>query len=145
MDPTCFFQPTPVDAKKWAKDKFNTAFPLLSTVSTPPLSTEGPAQGISPQVLELLKATLFTGHNGASNSAAGTTKDKDDGTANAGLSVQELQSTLIMCGKDGNTDAEALPSWFRACAEKNMTDAFRLRLIRTHITSNFYFDEAEVP
>ena len=61
------------------------------------------------------------------------------------MSNQELTSTMIMCGKEAHSHHSVLPQWFQDCAEKGMTDSYRLRIIRKHIMLNYKYDDAEIP
>jgi len=70
---------------------------------------------------------------------------KDDDSITLGMSQQELESTLIMCGKNPDSHHSLLPQWFQDCAEKGMTDSYRMRLIRKHIMLHQKYDDAEIP
>jgi hypothetical protein len=140
--------PPVIPARRWAAEKFKALFPSLSPSQEPPGRNPGHNNGdlaaILAQLLPLqqqaLQIQLDRNNRGHDNE-----EKKEDESVTLGMSKQELTSTLIMCGKDPHDHHSLLPQWFQDCAEKGMTESFRLRIIRKHIMSHVKYDDAEIP
>jgi hypothetical protein len=140
--------PPSASALRWAGVKFGAIFPTLVTQRVAP---EPPNQGLDQaglaallaQLIPLQQQALQRQHNG--NNRNEQEEKKDDDAATYGMSQQELAATLTMCGQAPNAHPSLLPQWIKDCAEKGMTESFKLTLIRKHIMATAYFDDAEVP
>jgi hypothetical protein len=134
-------------ARLWAADRFKKLFPQLNPAQAvlPPTAdnNEGLA-AILAQFLPLQQQALQLQTNHTRQGRFAEEK-KDDDSTTLGMSQQEFESTLIMCGKDPSSHYSLLPQWFQDCAEKGMTDSFRMRIIRKHIMLHQKYDDAEIP
>ena len=137
-------------ARVWARNKFKTLFPnLVPGHAAPPAQIPGPNPELAAILAQLvplqqqaIQLQLDRTNRGRGNDDE---EKKDEDSIILGMSRQELQSTLIMCGKDPNDHHSLLPQWFQDCAEKGMTEAYRLCLIRKHIMVTYKYDDAEIP
>jgi hypothetical protein len=146
--------PPTAPARIWAGKKFKALFPGLipDTTATPAAAAANPGAAnvdlaaILAQLLPLQQQALQLQINRPQERQHQYGEEKkDDDTTILGMSKQELSSTLIMCGKNPNDHHSFLPQWFHDCAEKGMTESYRLRIIRKHIMNTFKYDDAEVP
>jgi hypothetical protein len=132
-------QPAPNEAKTWARKKFKTSFPTLMPADTP--QNHGLPADLATALAAFLPAAA-----GLARAPAPTQEEekKDEGTV-CGMSTQECEMTLEMCGLNVDSDPELLPTWIKSCAAKGMNEQYKLILIRKHIMSTTYYDDAEVP
>jgi hypothetical protein len=132
-------RPAPNEAKTWAGQKFKASFPTLM----PPPAPQN--QGL-PADLATALAALLPAAAGLARAPAPVQEEekKDDGTI-CGMSKEECETTLEMCGLSRDSEPELLPSWLKSCASKGMNEQYKLILIRKHIMSTTYYDDAEVP
>ena len=145
--------PPAAQARMWAAKKFKALFPGLVPTAPAAPGPANPGGGnnvdlatILAQLLPLQQQALQVQLNrpqGRNNMDGEEKKEEDSITL--GMSKQELSSTLVMCGKDPHEHHSFLPQWFHDCAEKGMTESYRLRIIRKHIMHNFRYDDAEIP
>ena len=117
-------------ARVWARNKFKTLFPnLVPGHAAPPAQIPGPNPELAAILaqLVLLQQQAIQLQLDRTNRGRGNDDEekKDEDSIILGMSRQELQSTLIMCGKDPNDHHSLLPQWFQDCAEKGMTEAYR--------------------
>ena len=88
-------------ARCWAANKFKTLFPHLNpaqAVTQPPPNNNKGLAAILAQLLPLQQQTLDRQTNCHRHDRDGEEKKEDD-SITLGMSQQELESTLIMCGK----------------------------------------------
>jgi hypothetical protein len=137
-------------ARIWATEKFGRLFPTLAQQNPAQLQPRQATGGndnvaeIMAQLLPLQQQVLDLQHRQRRQRLIDEEK-KEEETVTLGMSKQELTSTLIMCGKDPQSHHSVLPQWFLDCAEKGMTDSYRLRIIRKHIMLHSKYDDAEIP
>ena len=136
-------------ARIWATEKFGRLFPTLTQPNPAQLPQAPPAgndnvAAILAQFLPLQQQVLDIQHRQRRHRFDDEEK-KEEETISLGMSNQEIASTLIMCGKDPHSHHSVLPQWFQDCAEKGMTDSYRLRIIRKHIMLHYKYDDAEIP
>jgi hypothetical protein len=143
------FAPPVNEARIWARSKFKSIFPALQPPAVPVQAPPGnnDLAAILAQFLPLQQQALqMQLNNQQNNNNNGNEEEKkEDEQVILGMSHQELAATLVMCGHPPNAHHSVLPQWFQDCAEKGMTEAYRLMIIRKHIMANFKYDEAEVP
>ena len=146
-----FIAPPVNQARLWASEKFSKLFPVLiparAAENTPPADNNAALATILAQILPLQQQVLEMQQNRTNRNHRdiGEEKKDDDSSITLGMSNQELSSTLIMCGKDPRDHHSLLPQWFQDCAEKGMTESFRLRIIRKHIMLHYKYDDADIP
>lgn len=134
-------------ARLWATAKFKALFPALTQNQNPAVNggnNNVDLAAILAQLLPLQQQALQIQLQ-RTNRGDFHEEKKDDDAITLGMSKQELSSTLIMCGKDPNDHHTLLPQWFQDCAEKGMTESFKMRIIRKHIMLNVKYDDAEIP
>jgi hypothetical protein len=141
--------PAPNEARLWAGSKFRTIFHRLIPPPPQPENNNNLAALLA-QLLPLQQQALqqhaAANQQGQGGAGVGEEKKDDDQVAGlSGMSQQELESTLVMCGFPPHSPAAVLPQWFLDHAEKGMTDAYKLTILRKHIMDNFHYDDAEVP
>jgi hypothetical protein len=131
--------PIPPEARRWAKDKFSKAFPTLhpQTLATPPTD-------IAALLAHFANNPPPTTNRPAMQTIQNEEKKDEDETV-LGMSKLEFDSTLAMCGLPPESDPNLLPEWFTQCAEKGMTEHYRMTVIRSHITNNQVYEDSEVP
>ena len=139
-----FMSPTLPPARNWASKRFKHHFPTLT--ATPATNAITPTSGVDPNIAALL-ASLLPSSTAAlmTNTRSADGEEKKDDDTLTGISKQELQATLAMCGEDSSGSIEDLPPWFSSIMERGMNDQFKLTIIRKHIMDNVYYDDAEVP
>jgi hypothetical protein len=135
--------PPPAAARQWAISTFRRTFPTLQTpVDAPP----GGGQNNANMDIAALLAQLLPQALGNNRQAIQEEKKDDDNAPHLmGMSKREMESTLQMCGLNATANPTLLPEWFQQCAEKGMTESYKLVIIRGQIMSNFKFEDAEVP
>ena len=139
--------PPSIPARRWASEKFKTIFPTLNpnpVQAANPGQNNGDLAAILAQLLPLQQQALQIQLD-RTNRGGHNEEKKDDESITLGMSNQELASTLIMCGKNPHDHHTLLPQWFQDCAEKGMTESFRLRIIRKHIMLHVKYDDADIP
>ena len=153
---TVLMAPQTADSRRWGREVFQRLFPALTT----PTHTQTTAIAMTPQtgldpaitqlIMQMLQNQQTTTALLANNRPhAGEEKKEDDQLFNIqttyGLSQQEAEATLVMCGLTTTASPTLLPEWIKNCAAKGMTDQYKLTLIRKHIMANTIFEDAEVP
>ena len=139
--------PPSASALRWAGTKFGTIFPSLVTqrANEPPNNgfDQAGLAALLAQLLPLQQLALQRQNIGQNRNIQ--EEKKDDDATTYGRSQQEMAATLTMCGQAPNAHPSLLPQWIRDCAERGMTDSFKLTLIRKHLMATAYFDDADVP
>ena len=143
VDHHILLQHPSVDARRWANNRFKSHFPLLLPqpfFPLPPAPPPLPPPDIAAQIAAYMAATRGNGRGYEEEK-----KDNDETTLLSGMSQQELQLTLQMCGQGENGVKEELPKWFLEVAAKGTQDSFKNLIIRKTIETNTIYDDAEVP
>ena len=133
-----FMQPISLSGRQWASKKFQEVFPAL--VAAPPTIIP---HGLSPEIAALL-ATALARHNPPPPPPTHVGEEKKSEDSNMGMSDNELEEMLAMCGKTRDADPMLLPDWIQECAKKG-SENYKLTVIMKHIMQNSYYDDAEVP
>ena len=133
--------PAPATARQWSIATFNATYPTLAPQAIAAIPGNNNANiDIAALLAQILPHTL-------NNRQIPPEEKKDDeiNTPQMGMSKRELESTLKMCGLNTTSDPTLLPEWFQQCAEKGMTESYKMVIIRNQIMSNYNFEDAEVP
>ena len=130
--------PPSADARRWGLKKFKTCFPNLAPAQQQAAAQAPDYAAILAQLLPV-HVTLLQQPQTTERAEA----TKEEGTLK--LSQQELETTLIMCGKDPTASIAVLPGWFGQCGEKGCSEKYKLTIIRKWIMANFRYEDAEVP
>ena len=144
LTPETLMQPMPNEARVWANTRFKTYFPTLVGGQQQIQQQQG--GGITPEVRELLahllpaQAQLFQQQRQEVQE-----EKKDEAPTTTGMSEQELEVTVLQCTGRPGGDMNSLPAWFSQVAAKGMNDAFKLQIIRKHIMTHEFYEDAEVP
>ena len=133
-----FMQPISASARRWSTKKFKHVFPTL--VETPPAIV--PA-GLNPEIAALLATALARTHPPPPPPAIRNEEEKK-GDDTMGMSENELEDILSMCGKARDSDPALLPNWIQECAKKG-SENYKLTVIMKQIMNQSYYDDAEVP
>lgn len=139
--------PPSLEARRWAHQHFNKAFPSLAQQQAPPQVNASAevqrllqpflhAQAQQFQLLQAQQATAATGHQEEK-------KEEDNGKLN--MSDQEVSTLLEMCGELLTADPILLPQWFHDCARKNTLDEYKQTILCKHTMNSNAYDDAEVP
>jgi hypothetical protein len=129
-------QPT-VDARRWGNTRFRSHFPTLTQPQVNPVPPPAPQLDIAAQVAAILAARNPV--------PAPVEEEKKEDDTGVGMSKQELEITLKMCGKPEGSVKEELPTWFLEVAAKGTQESFKNLIIRKNIENNTMYDDAEVP
>ena len=138
VDHTLLMAPPSADARRWGLKKFKTCFPNLAPAQQQAAAQAPDYAAILAQLLPV-HVTLLQQPQTTERAEA----TKEEGTLK--LSQQELETTLIMCGKDPTASIAVLPGWFGQCGEKGCSEKYKLTIIRKWIMANFRYEDAEVP
>jgi hypothetical protein len=131
-------QPPSAAAKRWANKKFGEIFPAL-TAAPPPIVPNG----LSPELAALI-ATALANNTPRQPPPVVQVEEKKGDDNNMGMSDNELEDVLAMCGKPRDADPILLPYWLQECAKKG-SETYKLTVIMKHVMQNTYYDDAEVP
>ena len=126
-------------SRRWAKTKFEKLFPTLMTITQ-----AGPAATTPPDIAAII-AQLLPARDALLVAQRDEGKTNEENANITGMSQQELEVTLRMCGQPENGSKDLLPGWITQCAEKGTSDQYKLTIIRNWIRSNIKYDDADVP
>jgi hypothetical protein len=126
-----------IDARRWANNRFQKHFNTLVQPAPAALPPAAPPLDIAAQVAAILAARQ--------PAQAPVEEEKKEEESGTGMSQQELQITLKMCGKSPDSVKEELPPWFLEVAAKGTQDSFKNLIIRKNIENNTLYEDAEVP
>ena len=124
-------------ARRWAHTKFQRAYPTL---------VPQPAANAAPGNADI--AAILAHLTAQQNRPREPQEEKKDDTnedALSNMSNLELETTIRMCGLPVGANPTLLPEWFTMCSSKNMNDNFRSTILRKQITTNFRYEDADVP
>jgi hypothetical protein len=136
--------PNPNLARLWAQSTFANSYPTLQ----PPPVAPPQENGIPNNIAAILAQFVALQQNGnPPNPGGGGEEEKKDEEDNNNLNMSQsmLEATREMCGLPLGADVQLLPAWFRLCAAKGTSDAYKKILIRKHIMSHFRYEDAQVP
>ncbi len=137
--------PSP-EARSWAMANFEKIFPSLQQPDPPqPGAGRMGNENITAELLAQIIARLPPQQQ---STIASTVEDEKTTNASAGsltMSDKEKSQLFQMCGLPEDSPDNLLPAWVQDCNAKNMTDTFRLQIIRDAISSTSYYDDADVP
>jgi hypothetical protein len=136
------FAPTPADAKKWAKTKFNKCYPTLAPPNVP---VQPNAEGGNAQVAQILAQLLQLQQQTNQRNNEEEKKDDEVGPNPNGFSIKEWETICEMCGKQNNANITTLPQWIQDISDKSNSESYKMTIIRKHIMDNEFYDDAEVP
>jgi hypothetical protein len=118
VHPPVMMAATPQIAKEWGRTRLIAMFPTL-TAATPVHTAPAPSTPPTgdPNLARILEALIP--HFNASRTTTTLAEEKKDTTAaDIGMSKQELESTLAMCGLPTAASHSDLPAWFGQSSEK---------------------------
>ena len=131
-------QPISAPARRWTNKKFQTIFPtLVPRVAATP-------NGLSPEVAALLAQALANRPPAPTPALHLTHQEEKKSDDNIGMSDNELEELLLMCGKPSDSDSAVLPDWVQECSRKG-SESYKTTVIMKHVMNNPFFDDAEVP
>jgi hypothetical protein len=133
--------PTPSDAKKWVKTKFNNYFPTL----TPNVAPIQPApDGGNAQVAQILAQLLQLQQQNQQCDNEEEKKDDEVGTNPNGFAMKEWKSLCQMCGKQINSNINTLPQWIEDILNKSVSESYKMTIICKHIMDNEFYNDSKV-
>ena len=142
LDLEIFAAAPTTEARTWANNKFKSMFPGLAPQPPQAGDLNLGAGNVTAELLAQIIARLP--QQQAPTHAAATEEKKDD-SSSLNISEKEKSQLFTMCGLPEDSSDDMLPSWVQETHEKNMTDTFKLQIIRDSISSRTYYDDADVP
>ena len=138
------YAPTPNVARVWAQEKFRRSYPALQPVpaNQQPQVAQPNIAALLAQIMALQQHQHNNNHDGG---AAGEEKKGEEPTDTLNMSQQEIDSTFAMCGLPPGSHVGLLPEWFRLCAAKGTSEAYKKVIIRKHIMTHMRYEDAQVP